>query len=449
MDIKSSVASIIENVGGPENISTVTHCATRLRFVLKDDAKADLKKLSSTEGVLTAQNAGGQVQVVIGASVGKFYNQLLEDYSSIQAGGEVGDDGSAVTKGNQNVVSTFLATISSLFTPILPALIGCGMIQAVLKIVSLFGLATDSPTYLTLNMMGQLVFYFLPFLLAVTAAEKFKTNKFMALMLAGAYVYFTLNFAETPLSFVGVPFKYVTYTSTVIPIIISVFILKYVYNFFDTYIPDLIKVIFVPVLTLLVMVPLQLVLLGPIGAYLGTYIAKAAEALFNFSGILAGALLGFLRPILVMFGMHYSIMPIQIQQVAETGKTAMLCTALLANIAQSGAALGVALKTKDKTMRTAGLSASLTALFGVTEPAIYGVTLRYKKPFFAACGAAAVAGALVAAFGGYATAVALPGILAVPTYNADGGFIWIIVGLLIAFVGACVATYILGFDEEI
>ena len=448
MDIKSSVASIIENVGGQENISTVTHCATRLRFVLKDDSKADLKKLSATEGVLTAQNAGGQLQVVIGAAVGKFYNQILEDYSGVQAGGEVGDDGAA-TKGNKNPVSAFLATISSLFTPILPALIGCGMIQAVLKIAALAGLSAESPTYLTLNMMGQLVFYFLPFLLAVTAAEKFKTNKFMAIMLAGAYVYFTLNFAETPLSFVGIPFKHVTYTSTVIPIIISVFVLKYVYDFFDRVVPDLLKVIFVPVLTLLVMVPLQLALLGPIGAYIGTYIAKAAEALFNFSGILAGALLGFLRPILVMFGMHYSIMPIQIQQVAETGKTAMLCTALLANIAQSGASLGVALKTKNKTMRTAGLSASLTALFGVTEPAIYGVTLRYKKPFFAACGAAAIAGALVAAFGGYATAVALPGILAVPTYNADGGFIWIIVGLVIAFFGACAATYVLGFDEEI
>lgn len=447
MDIKKSSADIVKYIGGADNVSSLTHCATRLRFALKDDSKVDMDHLGSVEGVLTAQNKGGQTQVVIGAKVEKFYNEITQTYH-IAAGGEVDEDGGAPKK-KQSPINALAETIASLFTPILPALIGCGMIQCILKIAVQLGLDSSSGTYTVLNMMGQLVFYFLPFMLAVSAADKFKTNRAMAMLLAGGYIYFSTQYSDVSLDFLGIPLRTVTYTSTVIPIILSVFVLKYVYDFINKIIPEVLSVVLVPMLVLLVMIPLDLAVLGPIGAYIGTYLANGIAWLFSVSGILAGALLGFFRPILVMFGMHYSIMPLQVQQVAETGQSAMLCSALCANLAQGGAAFGVALRSKSKTMRTAGLSASLTAVFGVTEPAIYGVTLRYKKPFFCACGAAAITSGLLGLLGGYATAIALPGVLAIPVFNADAGFIWIPIAAVLSFVLAAAFTYIANIDEKV
>lgn len=447
MDIKKSAAKIIQYVGGEENVSQLTHCLTRLRFNLKDTGKVDMDRLGSVEGVLTAQNKGGQIQVVIGAKVESFYSQILKDFN-VTAGGSVEEDGSA-PKEKKNPINALAETIASMFTPFLPALTACGMIQCILKIAALFGLDTGSSTYAVLNMMGQLVFYFLPFLLAVTAADKFKTNRAMAMLLAGGYIYFSTQLTGgDPVSFLSIPFRSVSYTSTVIPIILSVFVLKYVYDFINKLIPEVLRVILVPMLVLLIMIPLQLAVLGPIGAYIGTYLAKGIAWLFSVSGVLAGALLGFFRPILVMFGMHYSIMPIQIQQVAETGMSAMLCSALCANVAQGGAALGVALKAKNPTMRTAGLSSALSAIFGVTEPAIYGVTLRYKKPFFCACAAAAITSGIFGILGGYATAIALPGVLAIPVFNTNAGFVWVPVLAIASFVLACVFTYVVGFEDK-
>lgn len=449
MDMQKNAADILKYVGGEDNVSSLTHCATRLRFVLKDDSKADMDHLGSVEGVLTAQNKGGQIQVVIGAKVEEYYNAIIAT-GKVNAGGEVDDDGKAVASNGKrgNLFDTFVQTIASLFTPIMPALVGCGMIQAILKILPMVGVDAASPTMTVLSMMGQLVFYFLPFLLAVTCADRFKTNRFLALLLAGGYIYFSTQYAETPLSFLGVPFMTVTYTSTVIPIIISVFVMKYVYNAANKVVPEMLRVVLVPMIVLLIMIPLQLAVLGPIGAFCGTYIAQFINALFDMSGALAGALLGFFRPILVMFGMHYSIMPIQVQQVADSGQTAMIVSALCANIAQAGAALGVALKTKNVTMRTAGFSASVTALFGVTEPAIYGVTLHFKKPFFCACAAAAVTSGILGALGTYATAIALPGVLSIGTYECPAGFVFIPLMLVVAFVLAAVLTYVIGFDDE-
>lgn len=450
MDIKKSAAEIVKYVGGEENVSQLTHCLTRLRFMLKDNSKVDMDRLGSVEGVLTAQIKAGQTQVVIGAKVESFYNQIVKDFN-ITAGGEVGEDGAADNgkKEKRNPIGALAETIASMFTPFLPALTACGMIQCILNIAVLFGLDSSTSTYAVLNMMGQLVFYFLPFLLAVTAADKLKTNRAMAMLLAGGYIYFSTKLVgDDPVSFLGIPFRSMTYTSTVIPILLSVFVLKYVYDFINKLIPEMLRVILVPMLVLLIMIPLQLAVLGPIGAYIGTYLAKAFDWLFSVSGLFAGALLGFFRPILVMFGMHYSLMPIQIQQVAETGMSTMFISSLCANIAQSGAALGVALKTKNPTMRTAGFSSSLSALFGITEPAIYGVNLRYKKPFFCACTAAAISGGILGLLGGYATSIVLPGILSIPVFNTNAGFIWVPIMVAASFIMACVFTYVVGFDEK-
>lgn len=443
MNNKELAQKILELSGGEKNITYVTHCATRLRLVVKSEAEVNLKAIDSLEGVLKAQHSGGQLQVVIGAKVNKIYDEFTKLGSFTN------------NKVKKNPVNAFIETISGIFTPILPALVGCGMMKCLSSLMTSTGMVDPSTGFITVfNMIADCVFYFMPFFLAVSAARKFKTNEYLAIALAGCLLHPTIldaagKIAETgidKIDFLGLPILLVKYTSTVIPIILSVWLLSYVYKFVEKIVPDLLKVLLVPMITLLIMVPVQLIAIGPFGSYVGTWIAEGLNILFAKSGIVAGALLGFFRPILVMFGMHYSIMPMQIQQVAETGVTVLTASALAANLAQAGAAFGVFLKTRNKTMKAAAGSSSLTALFGITEPAIYGVTLRYKKPFFAGCLAAGLVSGFFGLVNANANAIALPGILSLSTYNADR-YIYIIIGVVAAFVLGCVFTLIAGVDD--
>ena len=449
MNNKELAQKILELSGGEKNITYVSHCATRLRLVVKSEAEVNLKAIDSLEGVLKAQHSGGQLQVVIGAKVNKIYDEFTK------LGSFTNNNESDMPKVKKNPVNAFIETISGIFTPILPALVGCGMMKCLSSLMTSTGMVDPSTGFITVfNMIADCVFYFMPFFLAVSAARKFKTNEYLAIALAGCLLHPTIldaagKIAETgidKIDFLGLPILLVKYTSTVIPIILSVWLLSYVYKFVEKIVPDLLKVLLVPMITLLIMVPVQLIAIGPFGSYVGTWIAEGLNILFAKSGIVAGALLGFFRPILVMFGMHYSIMPMQIQQVAETGVTVLTASALAANLAQAGAAFGVFLKTRNKTMKAAAGSSSLTALFGITEPAIYGVTLRYKKPFFAGCLAAGLVSGFFGLVNANANAIALPGILSLSTYNADR-YIYIIIGVVAAFVLGCVFTLIAGVDD--
>lgn len=451
MNNKELAQKILELSGGEKNITYVTHCATRLRLVVKSEAEVNLKAIDTLEGVLKAQHSGGQLQVVIGAKVNKIYDEFTK------LGNFTNNNESDMPKVKKNPVNAFIETISGIFTPILPALVGCGMMKCLSSLMTSTGMVDPSTGFITVfNMIADCVFYFMPFFLAVSAARKFKTNEYLAIALAGCLLHPTIldaagKIAETgidKIDFLGLPILLVKYTSTVIPIILSVWLLSYVYKFVEKIVPDLLKVLLVPMITLLIMVPVQLIAIGPFGSYVGTWIAEGLNILFAKSGIIAGAILGFFRPILVMFGMHYSIMPMQIQQVAETGVTVLTASALAANLAQAGAAFGVFLKTRNKTMKAAAGSSSLTALFGITEPAIYGVTLRFKKPFFAGCLAAGLVSGFFGLVNANANAIALPGILSLSTYNADR-YIYIIIGVVAAFVLGCVFTLIAGVDDSV
>ncbi|MDB2077815.1 PTS transporter subunit EIIC, partial [Clostridium paraputrificum] len=363
MNNKELAQKILELSGGEKNITYVTHCATRLRLVVKSEAEVNLKAIDSLEGVLKAQHSGGQLQVVIGAKVNKIYDEFTK------LGNFTNDNESDMPKVKKNPINAFIETISGIFTPILPALVGCGMMKCLSSLMTSTGMVDPSTGFITIfNMIADCVFYFMPFFLAVSAARKFKTNEYLAIALAGCLLHPTIlnaagKIAETgidKIDFLGLPILLVKYTSTVIPIILSVWLLSYVYKFVEKIVPDLLKVLLVPMITLLIMVPVQLIAIGPFGSYVGTWIAEGLNILFAKSGIVAGALLGFFRPILVMFGMHYSIMPMQIQQVAETGVTVLTASALAANLAQAGAAFGVFLKTRNKTMKAAAGSSSLT-----------------------------------------------------------------------------------------
>lgn len=440
---------IVSNVGGETNISTFTHCATRLRFTLKDMSKANVDTLKNLEGVLTAQVKSGQLQVVIGAKVEAIFNAVSEMIKI--------DDSSDVdvVPEKKNKISSIIETISGVFSPTLSVLIGCGMFKAIVSLITNLDLMDASDGFIVvLSMIGDLIFYFFPFFLAVSAAKKFKVNEYLALALAAAYMYPTImngaaaaaETGVTTLSFLGLPILLVSYSSTVIPIILSVWVLSLIYKRINNLIPDFLKVLFTSMVVLFIMVPLELIVLGPIGSYLGTYIAQFMDWFYNFGGFVAAALLGGTRSLLTMMGMHYALAPLQIQQIAETGISTLLVSALTANFAQAGAALGTGLAIKNKSEKSLAFSASLSAFFGITEPAMYGVNLKYKKPFIFAMVSSAIAAAFLSFFHAGAMTYAPPGLFTLITYTADS-FVFIILGVLLSSGLACMLSYFFGVSK--
>ncbi|WP_145153401.1 beta-glucoside-specific PTS transporter subunit IIABC [Paenibacillus xylanexedens] len=453
MNNKDLAKNVLDLVGGEQNISGLTHCATRLRFVLKDDNKADLKALDQLEGVLKAQNSGGQVQVVIGAKVDAVYSEV-RNLTSDQIG-ELSESTDSGPKKRRNPVNVVLETIAGIFTPVLPALVGCGMIKCLATVITAMGYLEGSGFLTIINMIGDCIFYFMPFFLAVSAANRFKTNPYLAVALAAGLMHPTIlnaaaQIAETgvnSIDFLGMPILLMKYSSSVIPIILAVWIMSYVYPIVNRVIPKFLQVLLTPMIVLFIMIPLELIVLGPVGSYIGDWLTNGINSLFSTAGVLAGAILGFFKPIMVMFGMHYAIMPIQVQQVATLGATVLLPTALAANLAQAGAAFGVFVLTKSKTMKSAAASSGFTALFGITEPAIYGVTLKYKRPFFAGCLAGGLVGGFYSLVHTTANAISLPGVLAIGTYTSDR-YMYVVIGCVAAVVLGFVFTLLAGIKED-
>lgn len=453
MNNKDLAKNVLDLVGGEQNISGLTHCATRLRFVLKDDNKADLKALDQLEGVLKAQNSGGQVQIVIGAKVDAVYSEV-KNLTSDKIG-ELMESTDSGPKKRRNPINVVLETIAGIFTPVLPALVGCGMIKCLATVITAMGYLEGSGFLTIINMIGDCIFYFMPFFLAVSAANRFKTNPYLAVALAAGLMHPTIlnaaaQIAETgvnSIDFLGMPILLMKYSSSVIPIILAVWIMSYVYPIVNRVIPKFLQVLLTPMIVLFIMIPLELIVLGPVGSYIGDWLTNGINSLFSTAGVLAGAILGFFKPIMVMFGMHYAIMPIQVQQVATLGATVLLPTALAANLAQAGAAFGVFVLTKSKTMKSAAASSGFTALFGITEPAIYGVTLKYKRPFFAGCLAGGLVGGFYSLVHTTANAISLPGVLAIGTYTSDR-YMYVVIGCIAAVVLGFVFTLLAGIKED-
>lgn len=446
MKTQELAEKIILLVGGEDNIKNLTHCATRLRFELVSDSLADLGALKKLDGVLTAQVQGSQTQVVIGAKVGSVYDAIMATAHITSGKAE------AAQEKKTNPVSAALSAISGIFAPTLPVLIGCGMFKAIVAMITGFALLpAESSLVVMLSMIGDLIFYFFPFFLAASAAKKFNTHEFLALALAAAYMYPTimngaLDAAQggpATMSFLGLPILLVNYKSTVIPIILSVWVLSLIYKKVDRLVPDILKVFLTPMLILIIMVPLELVVLGPIGSYAGEYIAQFISWFYERGGIVAAALLGGIRAPLTMLGMHYALSPLQIQQIATTGTTTLLVSALANNFAQSGAAFGAALAVKDKGKKSAAFGASLSAFMGITEPAMYGVNLIYKKPFFIAMFSSAVSAAFFQLFHTVGLAYVPPGIFTLISFQADS-YLFVILGVILSFALAAALTFFFG-----
>lgn len=450
MDYQNIAKQILELIGGKENVRNLTHCFTRLRFELVDKNKVLKDKILQTEGVISVVESSGQYQVVLGNKVTNVYDAILPLL------GEIIIDNKEQPK--IALGTRILNVVTAIFTPTIPAIAASGMLKGILAVAVMIGASCYNvdikkfDTYIILNAASDAVFYFMPIVLGYAAAKVFKTNEFIAIIIGATLCYPALVQLMTnkdTIELFGIIITKANYTSSVIPIIIAIFILSYVQRFFDKYIPEVLKIIMVPTLSLLVMVPLTLIVFGPIGIYIGELVNWIYYYAMNFSPILLGAFIGGIWCVLVIFGAHRAVVPIGINDVAQTGRQNLLAFAGAANFSQAGAALGVFFKTKNKNLKTVAASATITALFGITEPAIYGANLRLKKPMIYAVICGAIGGGLMGWGGSYGTAFANQGVLTIPVYAGAGtkAFICYLLGCSIAFFGACVMTMILGFTD--
>ncbi len=449
MDFDQIGQIIVENVGGRDNISAFTHCATRLRFTLKKKSLVNRDVLKNTVGILGLSESSGQFQVIIGNEVPHVYESLtkLVDQSSLT------EDNSE----KKGIIARLFDTISGIFTPILPAIIGAGLIKSFLALAVLLGMDDKSQTYYFLNLIGDAPLYFLPVMLAYTCAKKFNTNPFIAIAIAGAMLHpnytalltdkFNIHFSH----FLGIPVTLATYSSSVIPIILAVLFLKYVDKLCEKILPKLIKFFLKPVLCMIIVAPVTFIVLGPIGFVIGTGISTGLNVLGNYVPWLVPTLVGCIYPLLVTTGMHYGLVPFMIQSYASLGYETIAAPGNMpSNIAQGAAALCVAVKTKNLKLKQLGFSSGVTALLGITEPALFGVTLKIKRALYAVMIGGGIGGlyAGITRVKGYAFCA--PGVISLPAFIGPDGWTNLIntcISMVIAFVVTFVILWFWGFED--
>lgn len=437
MNNKELAGRIVALVGGERNISALTHCVTRLRFVLKDEAQADQAAIEALDGVLSVQHAAGQFQVVVGTKVNAVYREIM-DATHIGEGG--GAPASSTDGEKKSIITRLFETCSAILIPSLPPIIGGGMLKGIIYGLWGFGLMSmDDPLFTLLDLMSNCMFYFYPFLLAVSAAERFRTNKYMALSLAGALMSSTLiNGAAEGLGALQVgplAIPYIDYNSSVIPIILNVWLMSYVYRFFEKHIPDVVSVIFTPMLTLVIMVPVALAAVAPLGYAIGEYIALGCQALIDFSPAAAGFVIGAIRPLTVFTGTHHAVRAIVAQQLATYGYTTIGAMNYMSTMAQAAAPLAIylVLRNKNKKMADISFSSFVSGMLGVTEPGLYGVIMNYKVAFIATTIGGGVGAAIAASFGAAEYGMVMSSILTIPA-TMGNGFMGVVIGLPVSMI---------------
>lgn len=437
VDYKALAPQILEKVGGEENIASLAHCATRLRLKLKDESKADKAAVEKLPGVITVMPAGGQFQVVIGNNVPLLYDEMTR----ITKLGEASDDADAGPKGS--ILNQFIELVSSIFHPILWPLAAAGLYKAFLTMFVTFGWFDASTTeYAVLNAASDSLIYFLPILLAIPAAKRFKANPYTAVAIAGALVYpsiIALNSAEGALTFFGIPLVMMSYVSSVIPIIVTVWIQGMLERFAAKILPGAIRNFTVPLLSMLLLVPLALLTIGPITTMAANGLAGAVDWLFQVAPWAAGAVMGGFWQVFVLFGLHWGIVPIMLLQLSQ-GYSIMAGPLLGAVLAQAAATLAVMLRTKHaETKVLAGPAALSGFLAGITEPAIYGVNLPRKLPFYFGIAGGAIGGIFAGISGSGTNAFVFPSLLGIPAYldtpNLPLFFIGVAISVLVGFFG--------------
>lgn len=450
-DYEKLAVDIINAVGGKENIVKAARCATRLRLVLKETPNDAHKKVSELTGVITVVENNGQFQVVIGTHVGKVFDkvQTIVDL----------DDSSKDEAPKGTILNRVIATMSAVFAPFIYILAAAGILQGCLILINMaYPSFQSTGTYEVLSFMSWAPFTFLPIFIAITASRHFKCNMFIAVACCASLVSPTWSEIAARIaggeniSFLGIALAETTYTSSVLPPLFLVWILSYVEKFVEKSLPDVVKSLFTPLLCMIIMVPLTIVAIGPVSDNLATAIANGYNSLYNFAPALAAAVIGGLWQIVVIFGVHWGVTPMCLANYDMYGMDTFQAFQTMAVVAQMGAAFGVFLKAKKMETKNVSLSAGITGIFGITEPAIYGVTLKYKKPFICGCVAGAL-GAVVASFFNvaYYAYAGLPGLLTVVNaINPENptSIMGMAIGCAIAVIGSIILVQIVGFGEE-
>ncbi|HEM5489615.1 TPA: PTS glucose transporter subunit IIA [Streptococcus suis] len=448
-DYTDLATDIVAHVGGKENISSLKHCVTRLRFGLKDESKADTDYLKARDGVVTVVQAGGQYQVVIGNHVPDVY-AAVQKVAGISGDGALDIDEGDGPKGN--LFERFIDLLSGIFQAFLGPLAAAGIIKGIVAIMASRGLTSDnSAIYAILNAAGDGFFQYLPLLVALTSARKFKMNEFTALAIGMALIYPTLPGSLAALkeagldNVFGIPFVLPTagsYLSTVIPAILATWVASIIEKNIRKVTPDVVKLFVVPFVTIFVAVPLTFLVVGPVANFISDVLSNTFTAIMNFSPLLYGLILGATWQVLVMFGMHWAVVPLAIVQVASNGMSSILVPALLPNFTQTGVLLAIMLKTKESKVKTVSMPALISSIFGVTEPAIYGVTLPMKTPFFISCAVSGVIGAATMFFNVTGYSVGGLGVFLYPSLvNPANGDMSGMIAAIILTVVAIVASF--------
>lgn len=451
MDYKQLGLEILLQVGGKDNVSKLTHCATRLRMEFNDDSKVQAKAIESLPRVISVVERGGQFQIVVG-------NNVQQTFRAMQK--EIGDlSGRQSEKNSQargGVISQIISVISTTFTPVIPAITGAGMIKALLAILKLTGVIdAASPTYHLLDTIADAAFFFLPVLLAYGAAIKFECNPILAMTIAGALLHPNLAqmlAAGTVIDFVGIPVRLADYAGSVLPIIFTVWLMSYIERFAEKVSPTMIKFFTKPMIILLVTAPLALVVVGPFGIFLNDLVAAGAAIVDGKASWLIPMLMGGLQPFLVITGTAWAMTPIATGQLSKNGFEMINGPGMLAsNIAQGAATLCVAFRTKNKNLRQLASSAGFTALLGITEPSLYGVTLKLRKPLIAAMIGGGCAGIYAGLSGLVRYAFVSPGLAALPAFIGENpmNIVHALITCAIAIVVTFALTWMLGFDDPV
>lgn len=448
MNTKVLSEKILDNIGGSQNVKNATHCATRLRITVKDETQINKETIDELDGVLGSVNTGGQYQVIIGQNVGRVYEEFSSQLQDTANAGATEEEAISEESSKKSVFSNILDTISGIFTPLLPAITAAAMIKTLLVILDLFHLIDQSGgTYKVLTFAGDTAFYFMPVLVAFSASMKFKLNPYLGALMGLLLIhpsFVTIVADKNPINLFGfLPVTLANYSSTVIPIMLIIWIASYVDCYADKFCPEAVKFFIRPLATFLVMIPLALVVIGPLGYLVGIGLENVIDAIQAHAIWVLPLIFGALSPIFIMTGMHYAItIPLVLQSISSNGFDMLGIGFLVANIAQGGAAFAVGRYAKATQVKSLAYSSGFTALLGITEPALYGVNLKYKKPFLAVMIAGGISGLLAGILSVKRMTFAPTGLTTLPIF-IDPANPWNLIFAILASVLSFILAFIL------
>ncbi|NRT35393.1 PTS system beta-glucosides-specific IIC component [Clostridium beijerinckii] len=451
MDYSIVAKEIIEKIGGVNNVSSVIHCMTRLRFTLKDESIVNDDQVKKIKGVMGVMKKGGQYQIIIGNEVSKCYKEVLKL-------GNFSDSANNTEGSNekQNIITKVLDVVSGSMSATMPAIIGTGMVKVLVVLLTTIGLLSNtSQTYTILSALGDATFYFLPMILVISTSKKFNINPYTFAAVIGVMVYpdfVKLLGAGSPVSFIGLPVTTASYGYSVIPVILMAWVMKYIEEIVDKITPAVTKNFLKPMLILLIAMPIAIIVIGPLGFLVGKGLSTVMYTIQDKANWIALPLMAAFMPLIVMTGMHWAFVPMALTALANPGYETLLLVAMLpSNLAQGASALAVSLKSKNKDLKQVASASSISALLaGVTEPAMYGVTIKYKKPLIASMIASGIAGLYAGIVALKVYVFATPALISIVQFidpNGSSNFINALITAAIAIVGSFALTWIIGFDD--